>query len=99
MTTWGFGGLGVGWGWLDMRSGRQGAGLKPGQDMLNEFGARGGHGRGRRWGGLGLGEWRVGSGGWAATSHGGLGGRLHVVTGVGGGGRVGSLASVRGARG
>jgi len=37
-----FGGLGVGWGWLDMRSGRQGTGLKTGHYVLNEFGARGG---------------------------------------------------------
>jgi hypothetical protein len=28
-----FGGLGVGWGWLDMRGGRQGAGLKPGRSI------------------------------------------------------------------
>src|SRR3981189_390011 len=46
----GFGGLGVGWGWLDMRSGRQRAGLKTGYYMLNEFGARGGHWRVRGWG-------------------------------------------------
>ena len=48
----GFGGLAVGWGWLDMRSGRQGAGLKTGHYMLNEFGARGGHWSVRRWGRL-----------------------------------------------
>ena len=42
-----------GWvGWLDMRSGRQGAGLKTGHYMLNEFGARGGHWSVRRWGRL-----------------------------------------------
>ena len=44
--------LAVGWGWLDMRSGRQGAGLKTGHYMLNEFGARGGHWSVRRWGRL-----------------------------------------------
>src|SRR6266481_2421110 len=48
----GLGGLGVGWGWLDMQSGRQGAGLKTGHYMLNEFGARGGHWSVRRWGRL-----------------------------------------------
>src|SRR6267143_436311 len=60
----GFGGLAVGWGWLDMRRGRQRAGLKTGHYMLNECGARGGQRRvrrrGRLWGlslslgGLGL---------------------------------------------
>ena len=54
----GFGGLGVGWGWLDMRSGRQGAGLKTGHYMLNEFGARWRQGSVRRWGRLwGFGLW------------------------------------------
>src|SRR6267143_1292479 len=62
----GFGGLAVGWGWLDMRSGRQRAGLKTGHYMLNEFGARGEHWSVWRWGRL-----------WALSlSLGGLGLRL-----------------------
>jgi len=66
-------GFGFGWGWLDMRSGRQGAGRsdrvgpqnlrKTGQDLVSEFGARGRQGSVRRWGGLGgLRKWRVVSG-------------------------------------
>jgi hypothetical protein len=45
------------WGRLDMRSGREGTGLKTGHYMLNEFGARRRHGSVPRWGrswGLGL---------------------------------------------
>ena len=64
MSSWRlgcFGGLGVGWGWLDMRSGREGTGLKTGQYMLKEFGARGRQRSVRRWG-RGLGKWRVVSG-------------------------------------
>src|SRR5258708_3085112 len=63
----GFGGLAVGGGWLDMRRGRQGAGLETGHYMLNEFGAGGGGRSVRGWGrlvGLGLcgggGGWGVG---------------------------------------
>src|ERR1700730_12938379 len=55
-------GLRVGWGWLDMRSGRHGTGLKAGQYMLSEFGARGGQWSVRRWGRFwGLRRWRVAS--------------------------------------
>src|SRR5713226_10388191 len=80
------GGPGVGWGWLDVRSGREGAGLKTGHYMLNEFGARGRHGSVRRWGGLwGLGLWLgglLGLGWWL----GGLGLRLGGMLGLWGSG-------------